>query len=73
VLSFVDLRKSSTVFSANFMVLYGFLFIGVLGVFVMLTSVDDGARSPVYALLGALAGYLGAKIKPKGDNPAEDA
>jgi ABC-type Fe3+-siderophore transport system permease subunit len=66
VLAFVDLQKSSAVFSANFMVLSGFVVIAVLGAFVMLTSVTDGARAPVYALLGALAGYLGAKIKPDG-------
>jgi hypothetical protein len=55
------------VFSANFVKLFGLVFIGSLATAIVFAKIDTEARTGAYTILGTIAGYLaGSRVVPTG-------
>ena len=55
------------VFSANFVKLFGLVFIGTLATGIVFADIDTDTRTGAYTILGTIAGYLaGSRVAPTG-------
>lgn len=52
--------------------LYGLLFVAILGTVLVFISVDDESKAPAYTLLGTVAGYLAARDKGPETRPPHE-